>query len=682
MICKILLLFLYAFPVLGTKTVIKAPHIHEAHVHEKHVHEKVEHHVPIVETHDAVTHTCPPNYWMEGGVCISKSAVDLIQICPHGSTQVGDECFVYSAVRYACPDGGELIDMECVIHSDKPKEVVCPPGTVLQGDQCVIALDIPASCPDGTALIGHKCIQASPIQKTCPPGFAPHGSVCARYDTAEPIPICPTQMVMQGNMCVLTVPIQPVCPPGAVDEGDKCVVFKPKVSHCPPGYTASVGACIKSLTAVREVACDNGADPHDGCRVVINVALSPSCPRGTEPLDGECIRRVTKPALLRCPPDYTLQGATCVKIVSYDCSTTTYEVKCEDTIVVEHEKHDHIHDKGHDHGKHRQLTAEKVKHAPHVHEKHEHHHPAPLLPVCQKFPITTSQMCEKAVEADATPYCEDGSLRGMNLCELIVKEPMSTKCGGKTDAMGNCFIEETSPPLYFCPPGYMETSGSVCTKIEAVDLIENCPPETMGPKCAVFTGKSCPSGVCERIISEPPFVLCPEGYAKTATAYAKDVAYKGKSKKGYSSHKVYEKDVCKKTIFADLKPSCPLGLEPMDEATCVSFVEMVPEYKTQTVAPEFRCPVGYAHSTKGHTCTAMVHNAAVPICAHDAFIDNHRCARQTPRVKDCPHGATADAGGCWILHTAEPILVDTVIEGLRKHNHYTHTVHAGHSGHH
>jgi len=271
----------------------------------------------------------------------------------------------------------------------------------------------------------------------------------------------------------------------------------------------------------------------------------------------------------------------------------------------------------------------------------------------------------------------EGTLKGGNVCEVIVQEHPSVKCGGRSDASGNCFVEETSAPILHCPHGYSEGTQNSCARIEAADLIVECPHSTHGPNCATYQPKTCPPGGCERVVSEPATHICPEGFIKASThtkileqgshdTHSHKSGVKGKKSGGNHKLVTMTKSTCQKTEYAEHANRCPHGLKQVDDVTCASYVDFVVETKTHKLPAQHKCPPGYAD--KDHHCVHTTAVMASPICPAESFVQGNVCAHVVHMLQECPAGSISEKGTCWVFRAAEPLTVDTVVEAVHSHS--------------
>eukprot|EP01068_Selenidium_serpulae_P016514 Selendium_serpulae@DN6305_c0_g1_i11.p1 len=199
-------------------------------------------------------------------------------------------------------------------------------------------------------------------------------------------------------------------------------------------------------------------------------------------------------AVYSCPAGYELNGTTCSKSQSYDCSTTEHDIVCDEPAVG---KDAHL----------RSLAPEDLK-AKYKTAEYGARHP---LPVCHKVPRTVAKTCEKTITAQAEAYCANGLLRSGNRCEIINYSTPDQVCDATSGPNGECFVTETSAPIRSCPSGYTN-EGTRCVKVITSAPEWTCPSGTTGPNCVDFADKVCPGGEadrCETTISEPVRHICP-----------------------------------------------------------------------------------------------------------------------------------------------------------------------------
>lgn len=681
-----------------------AVHSH-THTH-VHPHTAVQGHV--AEVRNAKTLSCPTGYWFQNGKCTQMVKVPFSSFCPYGSVEEDEQCVLWvPPSRYECPEGTTLKGIDCVVQTTIPFSVSCPDGTIpINETHCSVPFETQFICPDGAAAIGNRCLKLTPMSRSCPESYVAVGGVCSQTELSDPILLCPAGMIQEGHICRALTEHEPACPLGTTDLGENCATYHDMVTECPDGYNlTNAEACIQTVSAPKVAVCPNGGDPSTKCKSTVAVPLVPKCDASATLIDGQCVKLIHTNALFKCADDHELRGEECLKVVEYDCSETSYDIECESpkqipvnvrglasTEIKEEDVPDAPNVRG--------LTnidldhSKKVKHSDHAvgaHTSHSHGghviENTPILPVCKKVPKVEVKSCTKTIKCEAEPYCLDGVLRGINKCETSrVSEPIM-KCEGRLDALtGECFVEQRTAIIYECPAGFSDDGYKkmTCSSTTSTDPIIGCPPNTEGPSCVSYTLKGCPGGVCHHHVVQAALDTCPEGFVKTTTpvkqieklhgghpraltqaSFEKPVKH-STFKKSYSGgHIVVSllKTTCVKTHYADMVGRCPDNWEQLDPVSCGFSVDPIDVSKSHTVPTQASCEPGYVNT--GKDCEQSIITIATAICPADTTSIGNRCHVVSEFKRECPSGSIEENDNCWVASVAEPLTVDTVVEGVK-----------------
>eukprot|EP01068_Selenidium_serpulae_P016522 Selendium_serpulae@DN6305_c0_g1_i4.p1 len=270
----------------------------------------------------ATTQTCPSGYYLEGQRCLNKQEVAEELSCPTGSVERNGQCLDFSAGRWTCSGDLNLLGRSCVGKEYTDKTRRCPEGSILRDNECVVLGDYPFECPEDAVTENGRCALIMAKLRRCPDGYKNLGDLCVTREQAQPETIC-ARGEMEGNRCIITFPIEKVCPSGYENFGATCATYKDEVERCPEGFRPAGSWCTKTEEVEKTIQCGNGQNPSDNCAVKVDVPLSPICNVG-KMMDGQCTETSYEPAVYSCPAGYELNGTTCSKSQSYDCSTTEH----------------------------------------------------------------------------------------------------------------------------------------------------------------------------------------------------------------------------------------------------------------------------------------------------------------------------------------------------------------------
>lgn len=224
----------------------------------------------------------------------------------------------------SCPSGMDLVGDQCVGNEVCPPNYVCPPSTVMTNGECLAFSRPRIDCPDRFDLRDGRCVSSEvlPAQFTC-------------RNPEETLD-------STGMGCVSEIPQPPICPPGFRMTNGECIQVLPSSLQCPPGYTISVGSrqCVKTVTFPASIVCPDGSTLNpDTQKCVVIKQAPPRCPREFvfDNVSQSCVKRVPQvhgdcpvgfhsianscekidryPAEHFCPPDYTMENGSCVKLI-------------------------------------------------------------------------------------------------------------------------------------------------------------------------------------------------------------------------------------------------------------------------------------------------------------------------------------------------------------------------------
>eukprot|EP01068_Selenidium_serpulae_P006121 Selendium_serpulae@DN4294_c0_g1_i1.p1 len=599
-----------------------------------------------------LTPHCPDEYEFVGKDCIAKHEVPEIHTCPSGTNEVHGQCHKRHEASMICPHGFHLKGKMCVSSEIAPLVNTCPAGSFQHGSQCVIKLEHAPHCADGTARMGDRCARFTPMVKDCPTGYTPRGDLCATQVFEEPDSVCPQGTFPEGNVCKVVTEVEEICPPGTVDVGDNCATYANKQKQCPKGYSMQGKDCVRRERAPKMSMCANGGNPEEDCIVRIPVPPSPYCKIGKICTSGQCAKAKRLQPRYTCPQGYDLEhGSKCVKVVTYDCTKTHQDIECEGAAV------GHIGGKG---------TAPQGKYPSHIRHrmlnvdskgKYQNIHYSKLAPIpkCQKKAPVAPKTCEKVHTAQAEAYCDQGTFKG-TYCEIQEYFAPEYRCDAKSDAAGDCYVEERTPILYSCPAGYTKTGPEGCTRtiIEVPHFF--CPPGTVEPNCATFRNKACPGGKCVNKFVEAPKLICPEGFHMVESQHHFQQHKKLGWKHGHQAVQTHQDHPkCTKTVYVDKVAGCPRGTVEVEGMRCASFVDILFQKSDKKVAMQKICPQGFAN--EGGKCVKLVQLAAEPECPHGMMPEGFSCIKIIPQVAACPHGATSEKGACYAISRVTPIMI-------------------------
>jgi len=199
----------------------------------------------VATTSEASASPCPDGSKVVKGSCeLTVAAIPLPPRCIEGQL-TGDVCqIVGTPPGPRCPDFADpsVFPLCAVIEPAIPGPPICPPGA--RGnpiDGCFILMArIPspdgAVCPVDTVEVENGC------KKSIDP--IPAGFFCLNPDA-----------ILDGDRCLIPLPIEFGCEPGFSLIGNQCIRFEPPVREfvCPPDATETPDGCELSIR-VRDLA--------------------------------------------------------------------------------------------------------------------------------------------------------------------------------------------------------------------------------------------------------------------------------------------------------------------------------------------------------------------------------------------------------------------------------------------
>uniref|UniRef100_A0A0G4I3J1 Oocyst wall protein n=1 Tax=Chromera velia CCMP2878 TaxID=1169474 RepID=A0A0G4I3J1_9ALVE len=199
-----------------------------------------------------------------------------------------------------------------------------------------------------------------------------------------------------------------------------------------------------------------------------------------------------------------------------------------------------------------------------------------------------------------------------------------------------------------CRAGF-EYDGTTCVRSVMADMLMKCPEGFQLETSSSSSGKKGGDAKCVDDMTQPPTLLCPEGYT-------------------------YENDVCSREEAVNPDTSCPPGFAPVGN-TCQQEVETPgsfvcpPGYefnqaantceRANLIPPTLHCPVGF-RQFEGNQCIKEETVAPSMVCPKDYQMSGKQCvkAEEAPPKAFCPDGTQAPANGQCPVTSAQPVNPD------------------------
>jgi len=277
--------------------------------------------------------SCPPQYRLEGKMCVSNITEAAQGYCPGGMMQGPGGCIATAPLMQNCPYGSSPSGKGCSIEEFADLVASCPIGYSDNGKTCSKQVNVAPvpSCPPGSQMYGGQCkiSESAPMQtsSSCPAGYMQEGGKgCVRTSTYD---CTPPQRPGKKNLRFLGHKSGSKKHSAPAYTGKKGVPA-PQIqvvqqtcerkeyadmitqSFCPQGFTSSGKACTRTSSLPAQMICPGGgmAGGKGGCSRMETSPKAYNCPSGYQAAgkSRKCIKRRSVPMQSSCPPGFNQGG--------------------------------------------------------------------------------------------------------------------------------------------------------------------------------------------------------------------------------------------------------------------------------------------------------------------------------------------------------------------------------------
>ncbi|KAH7647926.1 hypothetical protein FG379_000988 [Cryptosporidium bovis] len=506
-----------------------------------------------------------PNGWAFNGIkCTGVLTSDAQQACDDGMDILMDDSLGIQCIQklvapklISCPDKYLLLDNECAMPMHSKPDLICPETFVpLSNGNCQKDIRVPAAleCPPEYDLLNGECekrveIPVTQVNMACPLGF-----------TLDTNGNCTKQVSVNANYyCREGYEKSPMG--GIGDNGCvKATVIDAKY-RCSEGYELIQGKCVKQLTRIPVISCEEGDSNNKECVRKNNVPAKYDCPKKKDyvynPKTKLCHSmshhhsQKTHQPLIICPIGSVLHGTECFSI-----DKKIPKIECVDN--------GWVFDEGLNLCVHNEYAT-----------------------VNYECPINSQKIGNgkcRVLETESTDVeCPpEFHYEGDGICVNRMQTDPQINCpnGSSATPQGTCMRIELILPKPLCPDGLkpsltvMDGQIPLCIGREIVPKQEKCPlnyelvttSETGSRRCRTYTKTepmiACANGFmedeqgCVQTITSSPRLLCPEDYILQYSRCIKQVEDMP-NKMCPAGFELIDEDQCGQTVYSKPIPNCP-----------------------------------------------------------------------------------------------------------------------------